>query len=119
MMKILIVDDSTVNNILLENLFESHGYDCYSVLESDSVIDTINTYKPDIILLDIMMPGLTGFDILKLMNKHSIKIPTIILTAYKNSDYKKQAKELGAVEYFSKPFDQEELLKTIKEVTSK
>jgi len=117
-MKILIVDDSTANNILLENLFDSHGYDCYSVLESDSVLETIHTYNPDIILLDIMMPGLTGFDILKLMKKHSIKIPTIILTAYKNNDYEKQAKELGAVEYFSKPFNQKELIKTIKEVTS-
>jgi len=117
-MKILIVDDSTANNILLENLFSNHGYDCYSLLESDSVMDTINTYKPDIILLDIMMPGLTGFDILKLMRKHSIKIPTIVLTAYKNKDYAKQAKELGAAGYFSKPFNQDELIKTIKEVTS-
>ncbi len=119
MMKILIVDDSTANNILLENLFESYGYESYSVLESDSVLDAIHTYKPDIILLDIMMPGLTGFDILKLMKRHSINIPAIILTAYKNNDYEKQAKELGAVEYFSKPFNQKELIKTIKEVTAK
>ena len=118
-MKILIVDDSTANNILLENLFSSYGYDSYSLLEGDSVLETIKTYNPDIIILDIMMPGLTGFDILKQLKEHSISTPTVILTAYKNNSYEKQAKELGAIEYFSKPFNQEELIKTIKEITSK
>lgn len=116
-MKILIVDDSTINNILLENLFSSYGYDTNSVLESDAVMDHIQSYQPDVILLDLMMPGLNGFDILKEMNKNNLDIPTIVLTAYKNQEYAKKAKALGARAYYTKPFNQEELIQTIQDIT--
>jgi DNA-binding response OmpR family regulator len=117
-MKILIVDDSTVNNIMLENLFTDQGYETYSLVESESVMEVLNTFHPDIILLDIMMPGMSGFDILKRMKEQSINIPTIILTAYKNQDYERQAKELGAKAYFTKPFNHQDLIKAIKDATS-
>lgn len=117
-MKILIVDDSTVNNIMLENLFADQGYETYSVVESESAMEALDTFQPDILLLDIMMPGMSGFDILKQMKENSINIPTIVLTAYKNNEYEKQAKELGAEAYFTKPINHKELLKAIKSATS-
>jgi len=118
-MKILIVDDSTVNNIMLENLFDDQGYETHSEVESESALEALKTLQPDILLLDIMMPGMSGFEVLKQMKKESIHIPTIVLTAYKNSDYKKQAIELGAKAYFTKPVNHKELLKAIKSATSK
>lgn len=118
-MKILIVDDSTVNNIMLENLFADQGYETHSVVESESATEAVKTYQPDILLLDIMMPGMSGFEVLKQMKSESISVPTIVLTAYKNSDYEKQAKELGADAYFTKPVNHKELLEAIKNATSK
>jgi two-component system nitrogen regulation response regulator GlnG len=113
-MKILLVDDSTINNIMMENLLSSHGYDTHSILESESVINNIETYQPDAIILDLMMPGLSGFDILKQMQERSINIPTIVVTAYDDAGYAKSVKEMGAVAYLSKPFNHEELLSMLK-----
>ncbi len=117
-MKILIVDDSTVNNIMLENILSEYGYEAHSVIDSKNVLNTIHSYQPDVILLDIMMPGLSGFDILKQMKQKDISIPTIILSAYTSEDYAKQALELGAFEYFSKPFNQKKLIQTIENSTT-
>lgn len=117
-MRILVVDDSTINNIMLENILSSYGYETYSILESESVMKNIDSYKPDLILLDLMMPGMSGFDILKQMQKQSINIPTIVITAFNDTGYAKRAKELGATAYITKPLDHEKLINTIKEATS-
>lgn len=98
----------------MENLLSEHGYETYSLLESESAINVINTYKPDFIILDLMMPGISGFEILKQMQEKSIKIPTIVISAHKDEGYEKKVKELGALDYFTKPFDQNELIKTIQ-----
>ena len=117
-MKVLLVDDSTINNIMMENLLSSYGFDTHSILESASVIRAINEYNPDLILLDLMMPGLSGFDILKKMNEEKITIPTIVITAYHDQGYAKKAKALGAKHYITKPFNHEDLIIKIKETIS-
>lgn len=114
-MKILLIDDSTINNIMMENLLSEYGYETYSLLESDRAINIINSYKPDLIILDLMMPGISGFDILKHMHEQSIQIPTLVVSAYKDEGYEQKVKELGALEYFTKPFDQKDLIESIKE----
>ncbi len=117
-MKVLIVDDSTVNNILLENLLQNHGYETHSVLEGSEVMKSIDTFSPDLIILDLMMPGLSGFDILKQINNNSIKLPVIVITAYTDASYAKKSKELGAFAHFTKPFNHQSLINSVKKATS-
>ncbi|MFP4448470.1 MAG: PleD family two-component system response regulator [Bacteroidales bacterium] len=114
-MKILLIDDSTINNIIMENLLSEYGYETYSLLESEKAINVIISYKPDLIILDLMMPGISGFDILKHMQEQSIAIPTLVVSAYKDEGYQKKVKELGALKYFTKPFDHKDLIKCIEE----
>ncbi len=112
-MKILVVDDSTINNILLQDFLESHKYEVHTSLDGREALTLIDTIKPDLILLDIMMPGISGFDVLNNMKQNDIKIPAIIISAYNNKEKKDLALSLGACDYIVKPINFDILLKLV------
>ena len=113
---ILIVDDTLDNLRLLSKILLDNGYKVRAVSNGMQAIKTIKKELPDLILLDIIMPGMNGFEVCgRLKNKKSTAlIPIIFLSALHNVDDKINAFKSGGVDYISKPFQVEEVLARIR-----
>ena len=111
-MKVLIVDDEPANLRVLYNLLKEYSLRLFTLQDSKLVMDTIEKDKPDLILLDIMMPGINGFDLCKLIKskKEFSDISIIFISALNDTANIVKGFELGAVDYISKPFQSEEIL---------
>ena len=110
--KIMMVDDEPLNMEVLQVHLESEGYNRFvSVSDSKLAIEAIRSESPDVLLLDLVMPEVTGFDILKLMrlDDELKNVPVIVLTSSEDADTKLQALQLGATDFLSKPVDASEL----------
>ena len=118
MKRILIIDDDKVNQDILFKAFSQKDYEVICVYNSLSSIEKVIEHKPDLIILDILMPGLNGFEILQMMKEESIipNIPVIVLTALREEDNFKKALELGAEDCLLKTdYNPSELVKKINE----
>lgn len=103
---IMIVDDTEMNiDILVEALQED--YELIIAINGAEAIELLGEQKPDLILLDIMMPGLDGYEVLKIIKKRPDleHIPVILLSAITDSEAKTKGFSLGAVDYITKPFE--------------
>jgi diguanylate cyclase (GGDEF)-like protein len=108
--KILIVDDNPVNIDFLVELLKE--YDARTVLDGPSALEAVLEEKPDVILLDISMPGMDGFEVCQQL-KASVAtrdIPVIFLSAHHDSDSVLHAFEVGGADYISKPYNTQEVL---------
>lgn len=116
--KILVVDDSTTNNLLCQAIFEDEGYTVilkYSVKEAR---EYLCTEKPDLILLDIMMPGEDGLHYLEeiMTNPATATVPVIIVSSRDDQRSVKRALKNGALEYVQKPIGVHNLQQRVKQV---
>jgi two-component system response regulator (stage 0 sporulation protein F) len=107
--KLLIVDDQNGIRMLLMEVFTSEGYETYQASNGRLAIDIVKNMKPDLVLLDMKIPGMDGLEILKQIRKIDTEIKVIMMTAYGELDMIKEAMELGALAHFTKPFDIDEL----------
>lgn len=114
MIKILIVDDEKPICDLIDLNLSAAGYHCRSVQDGLSAIDLIEKEEFDLILLDIMLPGADGFDIMEYIRP--LKVPVIFITAKGNVRDKVKGLKLGAEDYLVKPFDVLELLARVEVV---
>ncbi|MGD8595308.1 MAG: response regulator [Gammaproteobacteria bacterium] len=115
-MQILIVDDEPFNIALMEKILKRAGYSqIASTDDSRQAIAMCNQYRPDIVLLDLRMPEMDGFDVMRCMNESEAlcDIPVIVLTAENNAENRMRALSKGAKDIISKPFDRNETLKRI------
>lgn len=114
--KVLVVDDSKFIVMLLTDILKEKGYSVYSCNDSSSVLEIASEIRPDVILLDIVMPGLDGFEICKLLNRErELKdTPVIMITAKTDSIDIKKALELGAFDYIKKPIDDIEVVARVQ-----
>jgi len=114
--KILIVDDNNNNIRLLQDILEDEGYEVFTLNSGIPVLETSRKIKPDIILLDIMMPLLDGFEVCKALKEDTeLKdIPVIMVTAKAEGKDLKNALEIGAVDYIKKPIDEEEVIARVQ-----
>ena len=109
---IMMVDDEPIIVETLENLLEDAGYKNFvSTTDSKKAVELMQSKKPDIVLLDVMMPDVTGLDILESMgaDEDLRYIPSIIITAATDSETKLKALDLGATDVLNKPVDPSEL----------
>ena len=113
--KILIVDDDSNICELLRMYLNKDGFDTAIAADGEEAVDLVLKYKPDLILLDIMMPRLDGWQVCREVRKTS-EVPIIMLTAKGEVFDKILGLELGADDYISKPFDTKEVLARIKAV---
>ncbi len=112
--KILIVDDdSAVTNFLTVFLMQTGRYEPVVTNDSRMVPDLIGSERPDLVLLDMDMPGLSGIDILRHMHDRGVGVPVIVLTGVSDIDLAVKAMKLGAFDYLTKPVDDEMLLDTM------
>lgn len=115
MQKICVVDDEPkILRFIAANL-KSMGYHVSTVGSGEELLETYDLISPDLILLDIMMPGHDGFYVLEKLRKFT-NVPVIMLTARSNSQDKVQALNVGADDYLTKPFSLDELFARVKAV---
>jgi formate hydrogenlyase transcriptional activator len=109
---VLIVDDQPLNIDLLEQELAAAGYRTLAERGGEAALAQAVAAMPDLILLDVMMPGIDGYETCRRLkaNEATKSIPVIFLTALKETFEKLRAFELGAVDYVTKPFESEELL---------
>lgn len=105
-LSILVVDDNPLNVRLLETTLAKEGYKVFKSFSGPEARESANANHPDLILLDIQMPGETGFDVIKQLKSKgaTASIPVIFLTGVSEIDSKLEGFELGAVDYITKPF---------------
>lgn len=118
-MKILLVEDEPKINQFIRKGLEQQGYIVDSTTDGSSALDMVSVTSYDLVILDLMLPGQNGFDVLKNMKQFGIKSPVIIVSALSNSEHVIKGLDLGAVDYIRKPFDFGEFLARVRAITRK
>jgi DNA-binding response OmpR family regulator len=115
---ILVIDDERDIQKLLQYNLEKEGYKTLSALTGEEGLETAKSKKPDLVLLDIMLPGMDGLEVCRLLRSGSEtrSIPVIMLTAKGSEVDQVVGLELGAADYISKPFSVKVLLARIKNI---
>lgn len=113
--KILVVDDDLNICELLKLYLENEGYTAYVANDGKAAVDMFNEKSPDLVLLDIMLPKMDGWQVCREIRKSS-SVPIIMLTAKGETFDKVLGLELGADDYVTKPFDSKEVMARIKAV---
>jgi len=115
--KILIVDDVKANRLLLRMMLTREGYSCEEAKNGIEALAMFENWQPDVVLLDIQMPEMNGYEVLESVeaNKSNNFAPIIALTADNDSDEILKLKSMGAKDVFSKPIVQQELLASIRQ----
>jgi len=117
--RILVVDDSTTNIVLLEAILSEKGYLVETALNAREALMKIEKQIPDLILLDLLMPKVSGFDFLEELRKKEAtsKTPVIVISAINTDDENtRKINELEAVDFIRKPIDIQYLLSKVQEI---
>ena len=112
--KILIVEDNRDMQFILSNILKDKGYEVIVAGDGKKGLNKVRTQSPDLVLLDIRLPEMNGIEVLKEIKKIDSDIVIIMLTAYGQIKDAVHAMKLGAFDYITKPFDNEEILLNIK-----
>lgn len=114
--KVLIVDDQYGIRVLLYEVFGKEGYTTFQAANGKQALQIVKEESPDLVILDMKIPGMDGLQILKEIKKIDTEIKVIMMTAYGELDMIKQATDLGALTHFTKPFDIDELRVEVKKL---
>ena len=116
-MKILLIDDEeSILNLVRMNLV-LEGFDVVTSATGNNGIKAFQDENPDLVLLDLMLPDLDGYEVMKIMQKINRKIPIILLTAKGQLNDKLLGLQLGADDYITKPFDSREIILRIRAIS--
>ena len=109
--RILIVDDERLNRQLMEVMLAGEGYDVVVVNGGGDALASVASYRPDLILLDVMMPGMNGYEVATALKSDDAtrKIPIIMLTALDDRNSRLHGLGAGAEEFLTKPINRHEL----------
>jgi len=112
--KLLIVEDNPVNLDIFNEIFED-GFNIKMVMDGIQALDIVESYMPDMIILDVMMPNMDGYEVCKKIrsNPKLSNIKVIMVTARAMESERQKGMDAGADEYITKPFDEDELLERI------
>jgi putative two-component system response regulator len=116
MKKILVVDDEEQNVRLLCSLLKAEGYDTVIAVNGREAVEKVKTLRPDLVLLDIMMPDMDGYEACSLIKNdpESINIPVVIVTALSDRESKLRGLDVSANEFLTKPIDRVELILRVR-----
>ena len=114
--KILVIDDSELIQRLIADILGEEGYEVYSAYSGEEGLEKVARIKPDLIILDIVMSGLTGLEVCRILRADVSNnlTPIIMLTAQVSEDDKLIGLELGADDYIMKPFNNRELISRVR-----
>lgn len=116
--KILVVDDEDALRTVLSSELVSEGYEVGGAADGDEAINELQKKTYDLVLLDIKMPRMNGFEVLKFIKDKHPKTKVIMLTGFADLKNAIESKKLGAEDFVSKPYDLVDLLTTIERVMS-
>mgnify|MGYP006292751747 CR=1 FL=1 len=118
--KILVVDDSETNLLLLRAVLEDAGYEVELLNDSREAMEYIHHHKPDLVLLDLLMPGMDGFEFMNCLHEGELNgsFPVVVVTAYDSHTNMKKAKDLGAVDVINKPIEISSFLGRIEKIVN-
>ncbi len=119
--KILIIDDEWTIQLALQARLSAHGFSVQLASDGPSGLLAAQQYRPDVILLDLRMPDMDGFEVLRRLRSapETSSIPVIILTANIQDSVKQQARSAGAARFLTKPFESKDIINAILAATSK
>lgn len=118
--KVLLVDDSWVARLKIGQIVQSAGYHSIEAPSGEEALSTISRENPDLILLDLLMPGMDGIEVLRKLRADGVSIPVIIITADIQHTTHTECLKEGAVSVINKPPKRDELLEEIeKTITQK
>lgn len=118
MARVLVVDDSPTDLAAIRKMLESDGHEVIELTEGSNALDTVRTHQPDCILMDVVMPGMNGFQATRAISKDtgSHHIPIIVISSKSQDTDRLWALRQGAREYIVKPIKQPDLLAKIRQV---
>ncbi|PIE25554.1 MAG: two-component system response regulator [Planctomycetota bacterium] len=113
---ILIIEDEKLIIVSTQMVLESVGYRVESAMNGEEGIEKASDIRPDLVLLDIMMPGIDGWETLTRLKRDEVTrdIPVIIFTAREHARGHQKSDEMGAAGYFRKPFEPDELIELVE-----
>jgi two-component system response regulator (stage 0 sporulation protein F) len=112
----MLVDDDTAWLADLQTWLAADGYEVVGIPRGEWVIQAADVHEPDVVLLDLDLPGADGFSILGHLQRRDPELPVIVMTAFGNIDVEKRVRALGAVAYVDKPFRLDTLLRTLRSI---
>jgi len=110
--KILIADGNPIDRVITESILKQEGYDVYIAGDGESALATARRERPDMILLDARLSGITGYEVLSFLEseEETADLPVIFLSSLSETEDKVKGLGLGGLDYITKPFDRDELL---------
>lgn len=114
--KILIIDDQLGIRLLLTELFKKEGYETAQAANGAEALEYLQKERPDLVLLDMKIPGMDGLEILRRIREIDTSLKVIMMTAYGELDMIQEAKGLGALKHFTKPFDINEIRAEVRDI---
>ncbi|MBI4848061.1 MAG: sigma-54-dependent Fis family transcriptional regulator [Nitrospirae bacterium] len=114
MQRILVIDDEASIRGLLKDFLETKGFEVLTASDGETGLTVLKEDKFDLLLLDLMMPGMNGMDVLRNIASEKIDVTPIMITAHASVQTAVEAMKLGAFDYITKPFDLEDMFFTIK-----
>jgi FixJ family two-component response regulator len=111
---IAVLDDEAKMRLALSRLLRTHGYDVTPFESGDDFLKSVESDRPDCMLLDLHMPRTTGFDILEAMASMRVGVPVIVITGRDEPGHAERARGLGAADYLLKPLDELVLIAAIQ-----
>ncbi|KEO83385.1 response regulator [Tumebacillus flagellatus] len=111
--KVLIVDDQYGIRVLLQEVLDKEGYTIFQAPNGVTALEIVKEHQPDLVLLDMKIPGMDGLEILRHIRTIEPDTKVIMMTAYGELDLIKEATVLGAITHFTKPFDIDELRQAV------
>lgn len=116
MANVLVVDDEPNIVLSLEFLMEQAGFQVTTAEDGEQALESIKNAQPDLILLDISLPGISGFDVLEQLRgqTETVALPIIMLTAHGREVEREKGMALGADDYITKPFSTQVLVEKVK-----
>lgn len=114
MFHILVVDDDKNTRILMKEILEEENYAVSTAADGNAALEVMDKVHIDLVILDIMMPGMDGYEFTKLLRESQNELPILMVSAKQLPDDRKKGYRLGIDDYMSKPVDEEEMLLRIK-----
>jgi CheY-like chemotaxis protein len=117
--RILIVDDCRDNSLLLATILKKSGFDVHSISQPEMLRSAMHQMAPEVVLMDLAMPGMNGLQAARLLRTEGYAGPLIAVTGYADDEHRRQAHEAGFDLYLVKPVDISDLLRALAEQSCK
>ena len=114
--RILAVDDDRINLRIIGGILRHEGYEIAEAASGEQALEVYSTFQPNLVLLDVMMPGIDGFDVARRLRAGGVRTPVLFLTARDSDEDKVTGLTIGGDDYVTKPFSLEEVIARIRSI---